>query len=228
MGELGTLLIDIKALIDGMVGRIRNDMATQKAEFLLYLSDQKSEILNEIGEIRSHLMSEVQDIRSQISANKKKCNDLDIRVQQLSDKVEAMKEPDFNTSVYIKNLEMKENETELEIMNAVKELFTAVDYVLPETAKVDRLKLKETKSVSCTRNALHRPSPVKVDLGMKEEVDDLMMKKPALLKSPKFSSVYIERHRPYRDRKLEANMRRIAKTVAGLEYRGGMLWVKGN
>ena len=124
--------------------------------------------------------------------------------------------------VFIKNLEEKEEESQLELMDAERELFNAVEYQAPDTATVERLILKKTHTAN---KQPRQATPVKVDLGRKNEVDRLMKKKTQLSKSSQFSKVFIERHRPYRERMLETNMRRVAKAVPSLQYRNGMLTV---
>ena len=108
-------------------------------------------------------------------------------------------------------------------MDTVQELFSALEYKIPEVATVDHLKPKRKHRAE---KQPMQAAPVRVSLGRKKDVDTLMMKKAQLSKSSLFSKVYIERYRPYSERLLETNLRRVAKVVSGLEFHSGMLRVK--
>ena len=106
---------------------ILQNMANQKAEFLQNLSNQKTEILTEISKIRHHVDTEIKDIREKMEQSDTITSNLDIRVQQLTQSIDGIKEPDYGEVVFIKNLEEKEEESQLELMDSVRELFNAVD-----------------------------------------------------------------------------------------------------
>ena len=233
MGGDQPTLKDLMEMVLGMESRILQEianqkadilqnMANQKAEFLQNLSNQKTEILTEISKIRHHVDTEIKDIRAKMEQSDTITSNLDIRVQQLTQSIDDIKEPDYGEVVFIKNLEEKEEESQLELMDSVRELFHAVDYQAPASATVERLTPKKQYAANKQQG---QAAHVKVDLGRKNEVNTLMKKKTQLSKSTQFCKVFIERHRPYRERMLETNMRRVAKAVPSLQYRNGMLTV---
>ena len=119
MGDDQPTLKYIMELMLGMEGRIRQDLAKQRAEFLQNLSNQKTEILTEISKIRQHVDTEITDIRAKIEQCDVITSNLEIKVQQLTQNVDDIKDPHYDEVVFIKNLEEKEEESQSELMDTV-------------------------------------------------------------------------------------------------------------
>ena len=207
-------------VITNLFGELRQEIRSDLSKFKTKVDDRLSHLELEISEKLKKTVAEAVDeaVKSQMDTIKqhvdKEVERLDRKMERIANSMASVN--DFSKNFIVKSLPTTENE----------DLGAKVDQLLR-----DGLGLHKVQIDSVERKAAfleNVPGVVVVTCQSREERDKVLKEKKKLKEHRQFSHVYVQSDKPKKERRYEANLRLLVKTLGEgtLEVHGDRLCKK--